>query len=85
MPVISQENIGKDEELSHDGDERDLGGLSGFDECLVIGGQIRAGVEGEVLRAYDADSLSDKIEAQGGVVVVPPDYDLNVGRRFLRL
>lgn len=32
---MAQEGVGKDDELSHDGGDGDLGGLPGFDELLV--------------------------------------------------
>lgn len=32
---MAQEGVGKDDELSHDGGDGDLGGLPGLDELLV--------------------------------------------------
>ena len=40
------EGVGEDEELSHDGDEGDLRGFSGFDEGLVFGFDLRIEPDG---------------------------------------
>ncbi len=39
--IGSEQGVGADDELSHDGGDGDLGGLSGADELLVLGLQVR--------------------------------------------
>ena len=60
-----QQGVGCDNELSHDGGDGDLGGLSGGDELLVLGlevGVISSGDEGRHVKglSYVGASSSDE-------------------------
>jgi hypothetical protein len=39
--LVAQEGIRQDDELSHDGDERDFWGLSGGDQLVVLRREVR--------------------------------------------
>jgi hypothetical protein len=67
---VSQDGVGKDDELAHDGGDADLGGLSGFDElfdkaldCLCLTCKRRAPAHKGTLEG-EPDGLA-KIENWG--------------------
>lgn len=56
QPICAEERIGKDDELSHDGDDGDLGRFSGGDEGLIFG--FHVGVEAGCDEGWHVECLA---------------------------